>query len=198
MSPATKAGAPADIQNLGGEIDAAERDGRDVAAGLSDALGTSRVTPGSWSVAECLDHMAVANRVYLKAMTPAATGARKSGRMRTRPALPGWPGRMFIATLEPPPKWWTRLKAPQKIRPRESPALSDGLAGFLASQAAVRAFLEANADLDLARIHFSNPLVPGIRFSLATGLHVITAHERRHLAQAWRVRRAIELPAGGR
>jgi hypothetical protein len=29
-----------------------------------------------------------------------------------------------------------------------------------------------------------------VRFSLATGLHVLAAHERRHLWQAWRVREA--------
>jgi hypothetical protein len=34
--------------------------------------------------------------------------------------------------------------------------------------------------------------VRGIRFSLATGLHVIAAHDRRHLLQAWQVRRAFE------
>jgi hypothetical protein len=63
---------------------------------------------------------------------------------------------------------------------------------FLNVQEEVRAFLRAGADLDLAGVTFPNPFVPGIRFSLATGLHVITAHERRHLMQAWRVRRALE------
>jgi hypothetical protein len=48
------------------------------------------------------------------------------------------------------------------------------------------------AALDLAGIRFVNPFLPGVRFSLATGLHVIAAHERRHLWQAWRVRRAAE------
>jgi hypothetical protein len=66
------------------------------------------------------------------------------------------------------------------------------VASFAASQAEVREFLRAHADLDLAGVRFPNPFVPGIRFSLATGLHVITAHERRHLWQARRVRRAIE------
>jgi hypothetical protein len=46
--------------------------------------------------------------------------------------------------------------------------------------------------LDLASIRFRNPFVRTIYFSLATGLHVITAHERRHLFQAWRIRRGIE------
>ena len=56
----------------------------------------------------------------------------------------------------------------------------------------MRAFLRAHADLDLASVRFPNPFIPGVRFSLATGLHVIPAHERRHLWQAWRVRRAGE------
>lgn len=41
-------------------------------------------------------------------------------------------------------------------------------------------------------LRIPHPFVRGIRFSLATGLHVIAAHERRHLWQAWRVRRALE------
>jgi DinB superfamily len=70
--------------------------------------------------------------------------------------------------------------------------LSDAFAAFTTSQNDVRAFLRAYADLDLARVRFPNPFVPGVRFSLATGLHVIISHERRHLWQAWRVRRALE------
>lgn len=54
----------------------------------------------------------------------------------------------------------------------------------------VRAFLSHNADLDLAGIRFPNPFVRGIRCSVATGLHVIAAHERRHL---WRA----AAPCGG-
>jgi hypothetical protein len=46
--------------------------------------------------------------------------------------------------------------------------------------------------VDLRGTRFVNPFVRGVRFSLATGLHVILAHERRHLWQAWRVRREAE------
>ena len=105
--------------------------------------------------------------------------------------MPGWVGRLFIDSLEPPPKRWSRLKAPQKIRPRTAPPLGETFASFLASQADVRSFLLAHADLDLAGVRFPNPFLRGVRFSLATGLHVIAAHERRHLWQAWGVRRAL-------
>jgi hypothetical protein len=101
-------------------------------------------------------------------------------------------GRWFVSTLEPPPKWWSKVRAPRKIRPRAAPPLGEAFADFVASHADVRAFLLANADLDLAGVRFPNPFVRGIRFSLATGLHVVAAHERRHLLQGWRVRRMLE------
>ena len=122
----------------------------------------------------------------------AALRAREQGRQRRSPALPGLAGRVFIIALEPPVTILFRMKAPRSIRPRVAPSLADAVASFLASQDEVRAFLRANANLDLARVRFRNPFLPGVRFSLATGLHVIAAHGRRHLWQAWRVRRAAE------
>jgi DinB family protein len=183
---------PADISQLREQLEAVDRDAEALVAGLSEQLGTGRPETGGWSVAECLDHLAIANRVYLKAMQEPAQRARTRGRLRRRPAMPGWPGRLFCYMLEPPPKWWSNLKAPGIIKPRQSPPLGDSVAAFKASQAEMIAFLRAHADLDLASIRFRNPFVGWIHFSLATGLHVTGSHERRHLAQAWRIRRALE------
>jgi DinB superfamily len=178
-----------------------ERDARTLIAGLTEAQGGWRPAPGSWSVAECLDHLATANRVYLAAMTPPAARALAEGRHRRRPARPGAIGRWFIGSLEPPSKPLSRRRAPRVISPRDRPPLADAVAAFLASQDDVRVFLRRYADIDLAGVRFPNPLVRGVRFSLATGLHVIAAHERRHLWQAWQVRREIEAaprsPAAG-
>lgn len=185
------ANAPPDITELQDQLEAAERDAEALVAGLSDEQGGRGPEGGGWSVAECLDHLATGNRLYLHAMEEAANGARMRGIHRRRPARPGLVGRLFVGLLEPPPRWWSRMKAPRKTRPRAAPPLAETFASFMATQADVRAFLRTNADLDLAGIRFSNPFLRGIFFSLATGLHVIVAHERRHLLQAWRVRRAI-------
>src|SRR5687768_4784275 len=184
---------PPDIRDLHDQLDAAERDAKALVAGLSQNQGIRRARDGSWCIAECLDHLATANRVYLRAMQEAATRARTRGSYRTRPAIPGWVGQSFVWILEPPVR--LRLNSPRSARPRTAPPLAESFTGFLSSQADVREFLREYADLDLASIRFRNPFVRGIRFSLATGLHVITAHERRHLAQAWGVRRAIESAA---
>jgi hypothetical protein len=87
------------------------------------------------------------------------------------------------------------MKAPRLIRPRSAPGLADAFNAFVASQQEVRAFLRTYADLDLARVRFPNPFIRGVRFSLATGLHVIPAHERRHLRQAWRAREGADRTA---
>jgi hypothetical protein len=181
-----------DIVALENAFDAAELAARTLVSGLSETLGAWRPGPDSWSVAECLDHLAIANRVYLRAMQPVSERALAEGRRRRGPAVPGVVGRWFVRTLEPPVKPRFRGKAPQSIQPRRAPSLRDAIEQFLASQDEVRAFLRRYADIDLAGVRFSNPFLPGVRFSLATGLHAIAAHERRHLWQASRVRHAAE------
>jgi len=181
-----------DIQDLEVAFVANERAARSLLDGLSEAHGVWRAEPDSWSVAQCLDHLATANRVYLEAMRPAAERALQQGRHRRGPAVPGLIGGWFVRTMEPPVKPRRKLKAPKKIVPRPSPPLRDSADQYFASQDQVRAFLQRYADIDLAGVRFANPFVAVIRWSLATGLHVIAAHERRHLWQAWNVRAALE------
>jgi len=180
-----------ELDALARQLDAFTRDAEALVDGLSPEQGAREPAPGAWSVSECLDHLATANRVYLGAMREPARRGRERGRLRRRPAEPGWPGRLFIKMLEPPPKWWSTLKAPRKIRPRTAPPLADAFAAFIDSQRDVQAFLRENADLDLASIRFPNPFIKGIRFSLATGLHVTVVHEKRHLLQAWQARERV-------
>jgi hypothetical protein len=187
-----------DIENLRDQLDAAERDAQSLAEDLSEERGCWRAEAGSWSVAQCLDHLAITNQVYLSAMKEPVNRARAAGRLRRRPALPGFVGQWFATKMEPPVKASSKMKTMRIIKPGASPWLAEAFVRFLTSQEEIRDYLRTNADLDLAGIRFPNPLIPGIRFSLATGLHVITAHERRHMWQAWRVRRAAEGALGER
>ena len=183
---------PPDIESLQNQYDAAERDAQALVSGLDESLGTWRASEGSWSVAQCLDHLATGNLIYVTAMQEAAVQAREQGRWRRGPAMPGLIGRWFVNYMEPPVKVVFKTKAPRSIRPRNSPALKDAFDKFIESQHELGIFLQRNADLDLAHIRFVNPFIRGVRFSLATGLHVLPAHERRHLWQAWQVRKAAE------
>lgn len=181
----------ADIRALEAALDAVDADARTLIDGLTAEQGVWRPAPGSWSIAHCLDHLATAHRVYLRAMEPAAAAALARGSRRRRPAVPGIIGGWFVRSLDAPVKPRFKMKAPTKIVPRESPSLADAATQFIASQEQVRTFLRKYAEIDLARVHFPNPFVRGVRFSLATGLHVIAAHDRRHVWQAWNVRKQL-------
>jgi hypothetical protein len=82
------------------------------------------------------------------------------------------------------------MKAPRKIVPRAAPPFADASTAFFASHEDARTFLRTYAGIDLAGVRFPNPFIHGVRFSLATGIHVIAAHERRHLWQAREVLKA--------
>jgi hypothetical protein len=179
-----------EIEALDAQLDATGRDAASLVEGLTEEVGRWRAAPGVWSVAECLDHLAISDSVYLRAMAEPARRAREEGRLRGKPALPGLIGGWFARSLEPPVKPLRKLKAPRLIRPHVGPLLAEAYRDFTSAHDDARAFLQASADLDLASVTFPNPFIRGVRFSLATGLHVIAAHERRHLWQGWRARHA--------
>src|SRR4051794_36516111 len=105
---------PQDVEDLLNQLDANEHDAQALAAGLSEEAGTWHPAPGSWSVAECVDHLAITNRVYVGAMSEPAVDARNKGKLQRRPIIPGFVGRWFVKSLEPPVRSVFRTKAPHK------------------------------------------------------------------------------------
>ena len=83
------------------------------------------------------------------------------------------------------------MQAPKKIVPASQIAIREALQAFLRSDEALRAVICDGAGLDLNRIRFHNPFIGFLRFSVGTGLLVITAHNRRHL---WQAQRVLESP----
>jgi hypothetical protein len=182
---------PPDIQGLLEQLDAAEADARALTGGLTEAQGAWRPQPGAWSIAECLEHLGTSNDVYLLPMREAAARARRRHALRRGPAVPGILGGLFVRSMGPRQASSPRFRSPHQIAPRPSPGLVDAFEHFVSSQGRVRGFLSEFWDLDLVGTRFANPFVRGLGWSLATGLHVITAHERRHLRQARTVQQAL-------
>jgi hypothetical protein len=174
---------PEDIQQIVSALDAASGHAETLFASAPAAVLEASLTPGSWSPAQCLAHLAATNFAYLGAMRAACKPALHLHlHERSGPLRPGWPTRWFLAQLEPPPR--RRLPAPRVIVP--PPAVTAGVAlrDFQSSQAAAKELLLECRHLDLNRIRFANPFVPLIRFTVGAGFLIIAAHERRHLWQA--------------
>ena len=65
---------------------------------------------------------------------------------------------------------------------------------FLRSNDVARNLVRRASPYDVNRIRFRNPFVPLLRFTVGTGLEIISRHQHRHLLQAERVRQAPAFP----
>jgi hypothetical protein len=157
---------PSDLVSLITQLDDATNRASAMVANLSDTQANWQPQPPTgWSIVQCLDHMAVANRSYLFALKAAAERAHP-GHVPIRPA--GWLSRYFLRKTEPPVA--IKIKAPKSIRPPSNLPKQDALAHFQQSNREVCQFVIKTADLDLSGIRFKNPFVPLVNFTVATGL----------------------------
>ena len=100
---------PSDLQPFWDDLDKADQRAVEISGSLSDEQFFWQPDEGRrWSVALCLDHLAVANTVYGAAMAQALDVAKSSGWTRRGPARPGFFGRKFAESLEPPARRRTR------------------------------------------------------------------------------------------
>lgn len=182
--------APAWSMRLAFELIGNDQTAQALIAGLTDAQLNWQPAPGSWSVGQCLEHLCITNKAYLPAISAALQGKPDSPEENI---TPGWFGRWFIRRFVEPSPNSKRVRAPSKIRPPARVELSV-LDRFLFSNKACRELIIGARGKNVNAIRFWNPLVPGIRFTVGTGLEIITGHERRHLLQAERVRDSANFP----
>jgi len=177
-------------QRLNAEFDAADARAIALAQPLTLAQLNWKPSPGAWSVGQCLEHLAVSNEVYGQAIADALGNAPSGSADEIRP---GWFARYFIREYIAPREKPRRQKAPPKIRPvPDVDAMI--LQRFLDTNRQTRALVERARGIDVNRVRFKNPFVSWIRFTVGTGLEILSKHEQRHLLQAERVRKAAGFP----
>ena len=174
------------------QLESSERAAAQLITGVSHAQANWRPNSTSWSIWQCLDHLARTNRVYCESMREAIANGRQ-GTNRTSTIRPGWFGRWFIGSMEPPVR--NKLRNPKKITPGTDGDPQAALKDFWDSHSALRRVMASWEQLDFNQVRFKNPFVPVLRFTVGTGLMIINAHDRRHLWQAQRVKEAKDYPA---
>jgi DinB superfamily len=195
MGTASTIPLPADAQQLLDEIDAADRAADSLTANLTDEQFHWQPDGGRrWSIAQCLEHLATANDLYGGAIDRAIEAAQQKGSSRQGPFAPGFFGRKFIGSLEPPVK--RRGRSPSQIRPGSQLSRLEILRRYHAAHDRVKQMVSAAATIDANRATFQNPFITWIRVKVATGLRIIAAHNRRHLWQAQQVTEHPEFPKG--
>ena len=184
--------APAWSLRLASELSANDETAEYLAANLTDEQLNWQPAPGSWSVGQCLEHLCLMNEVYLPAISAALKEKPDS---RVEQITPGWLGRWFIRNFAEPSPSSRRVRAPSKISPPDRVDLPV-LNRFLSGNKSCRQLLLQMHSKNVNSIRFWNPFIPGLRFTVGTGLEIIASHQRRHLLQAKRVRDSSNFPRG--
>jgi len=182
--------APPWSERLAASLDANDQSAKQLLASLTEAQLNWQPAPTSWSIGQCLDHLCATTDSYLPALTSA---------LENQPDAPvddirfGWlSGYFFRNFIEPSPQS-KKVAAPKKIKPASTLSLSV-LDRFLSGNQSCRSLFLAAQNKNVNRIRFWNPFIPGLRFTVGTGLAIIPAHQRRHLLQAERVRDSPRFP----
>lgn len=155
-------------------------DGLDVAA-----LNWQPDQGRGWSIAQCLDHLVLTDDLYGQALNAAMAAAPAAG--TGAPARPNLLGRGLIWAVEPPAR--IRVKALSALMPPSTHIPSTLLRRYSDSLDRLAALADRAMMIDASSTRYANPLAGGMRsFNIATGIMVMLAHHRRHLAQAAKVR----------
>ncbi|MDP9203257.1 MAG: DinB family protein [Gemmatimonadota bacterium] len=172
------------------ELNAADERATALAKTLTPRQLNWTPAPGVWSVGQCLEHLCIANEVYLEAMSNSFADRHLAV---VQDITPGWFGRWFIRNYIEPSSKTRRVRAPKKIRPgaQIEPSILDR---FISSNHSARELVHRAKNYDVNRIRFKNPFISVIRFTVGTGLEIVSKHQRRHLLQAERIRESPRFP----
>jgi hypothetical protein len=180
-------------QTIASETEKVGGEARRLVANLTDEQLNWKPAPASWSIAQCLDHLAVTSekfdRDFARAIARGRLKRRASGAVRYRPTmLGGW----LVKQLGPETK--RKMPAPKVFRPAESSSIKGALERFLRQQEKFLGFVNDGRGIDYNKTRLRSPVTPLMRYSLADAFVMTVVHGQRHLAQSRRVRETSGFP----
>ena len=191
VSSESTAGVPLWCRRITSELDAADARATALTKGLTVEQLNWKPRPTVWSVGQCLEHLCLANEIYVG---PIVESLRGDPTGPVDEITPGWFGRWFLRRYIEPTTQKARARAPRKASPIAREIGLSILDRFLVGNARVRGTIARAERYDVNRVRFHNPYVPLIRFTVGTGFQILARHNHRHLLQAERVTQLAEFP----
>ena len=148
---------------------------------------------GGWSVGQVLEHLVIANGLYLELCEAlVARGTPAPEGVTWRPTLLG---RFLAKSIAP--ESTRKVSAPKVFKPGPA-ARADVLPTFVRMQEQLATLIERSATLDWNRLKGPSPVSGLIRLNLGDAYHVLVNHSNRHLGQARRIAARDDFPRGAR
>jgi hypothetical protein len=181
------------LETVAAEIEKNNHAARQLAADLSESQLNWTPSPERWSVAQCLDHLAVTGGQFKNYFSGAIAQGREKWPTTAPVAYkPSFVGAWLIKQVVP--EATRKVTAPKVFRPSTS-AIADPLGKFLNQQEDFLSFVTQAEGVDYNKVRLRSPVTPLMRYSLADAFVVTVVHGWRHLEQARRVRETPGFPA---
>jgi len=144
--------------------------------------------PGSWSAAQCLEHLNIYGRYYLPAIENAISRATKLQSIRSNIFKSGWLGNYFTNLMKPAANGSLKkkMKAPANARPQPELNATAVIAEFIDQQEKLLQLLEKAKSIDLNKARVPISIARFIRLKLGDVFMFLIAHNQRHILQAER------------
>ena len=176
------------LERIRDELDAATERAARVMEGLSEEQLKQRVEPNSWSVAECIVHLNLTSKEYLPLLDEALEQARQAGAAQGKLKMDVM-GRLLKWALEPPPRMKT--KTTNQFQPQNVEPIKELLPTFVGFQDQLKSRIQSAGSFAIDKVKITSPFNDRLKYNLFSAFHILLAHERRHIWQAEKVRKAI-------
>lgn len=182
------------LQDFLEQLEALRMDARELTAGLNRTQFNWRPTPRRWSIGQCLQHVVLTARLYPEPIERMIAESKQRKARGYRGYGEGLFSRWLIGTMEPPPK--LRVRSPRRVEPDLDLDPATVTAAFDELHARFGELMVAADGVSLAHARMASPFLPILRLTLRQTFAINLAHGRRHLWQAWLVRKASGFPDG--
>jgi len=148
--------------------------------------------PDQWSVAQCFDHLVIANAAYFPTFENVLSGKKKNTFWEELPFLPPMWGKLVIKAVAP--ETASKRKNPKIFDPSSSSVDDDIIRRFVDQQNDIIRYMRATQNMDLEKITISSPVSNLITYRLLDAYRIIVTHEKRHFLQSLRVLKMKDFP----
>lgn len=156
---------------------------------LSDAQLRWKPVPNSWSILECLQHLNLAERFYIRNIQHKVDTL---GLVQINPTdqelKSDWVGKSMLYFVDPQVKM--KVPAPGMVRPRPAADLipAEVMGQFVELQTVLRSLLDKAVYLDWNQDKVMTLLGNWLKIRLGDAFLMLVAHTERHMKQAMRVK----------
>jgi hypothetical protein len=181
-----------EIERLLYQVKVIRQEADGLVAGLDGEHFNWRPPDGGWSIAQCFDHLNVTNRRFLEILKPSVAQARREGKLHDGPYTYSFLSRWMFSAVSPPVK--RKFRAPRRFQPAPEKSPDAVMSEWVNTHEELVEVLHEASGLDLSGIKVPSPVTRLVRYNLGMAFWILTAHDRRHLAQVRNIRNSTGFP----